>query len=253
MSKKTKPAAGSVSLTDQAHARMLELIVSGELEPGQRVSEQVLSRQLRIGRTPVREAIRALVAEGIMEQIPRYGTLVRKQELRDVVEVFEVREAIESFAVYNATARLQARDLEVLQKLYRTIEDVAAKVRKDPRKASDKELTRRIVESDQAFHLYLIHAAGNRRIIKIMTETQVLARSFMGKVAQQSLELIENACRDHGALWEALKKGDGEAARDVMIRHIRKSRQEAVDYFERIANERPATLPDWPSYLKELQ
>jgi DNA-binding GntR family transcriptional regulator len=232
---------------------MLALIVSGTLEPGQRVSEQALSRQLRIGRTPVREAIRQLVAEGIMEQIPRYGTLVKKQDLRDVVEVFEVREAMESFAVYNATPKLQVRDLEILQKLYRVIEDVARQVRKDPRKAADKELTRRIVEADQAFHLHLIHAAGNRRIIKIMMETQVLARAFMGKVAQQSTELIENAYQDHQALWQALKKGDGKEARDIMIRHIRRSRQEAVDYFERIGNERSGKLPEWPPYLEDLR
>jgi len=234
------------SLTEQAHSKILSMIVSGALEPGQSVSQQILSKELGIGRTPVREAIRQLVIEGIMEQIPRYGTLVKKQELRDVIEIFEVREAMETFAVRTAVERLRAEDFENLQKLYRVIEDVAAQVEKDPSRAADKVFTSRIVEADQAFHLYLINASGNRRITKIISDTQVLARSFTGKVAQQNPEMIADAYSDHRELWQALKEKDGAAACDVIIRHIRKSRQSAVDYFERINRDGRIDMPVIP-------
>lgn len=238
------------SLTENAHAKIIAMIVSGELEPGQKISEKTLSEQLRIGRTPVREAVRLLATQDVMEQLPRYGTFVKKQELRDIMEIFEVREAMESFAVYNATQKLGAEDMERLQKLFLAMEDIAQQVREEPTTANDPALTMRIVEADQAFHLHLMHAAGNRRIVKILTDTQVLARAFTGKVAQQNPDMIENTYRDHKALWQALTKGDGTAARDIMIQHIRKSRQEAVDYFERYER-RDGTRPEWPSSLEE--
>jgi DNA-binding GntR family transcriptional regulator len=221
------------SLTEKAHAKILRMIDAGKLSPGEKISEKQLAESLSIGRTPVREAIRLMVSQGIMEQLPRYGTFVKKHELRDIVELYEVREAIESFAVYNATPKLDAQDLAVLQKLFQIVEDLAKQVKLDPNKANDPKLTARLVGADQSFHLYLIHAAGNRRIMNILTDTQVIARAFMGKVAQQNAKMIALTYRDHKALWQALKKKDAATARDLMIRHIRESQQQAVDYFER--------------------
>ncbi len=232
---------GKESLTHQAQNRILSLIVSGEIEPGERISEQALSDLLKIGRTPVREAIRGLVSTGLMQQIPRYGTMVRKPEVRDIIEIFEVREAVESFAVFSATEKLDADDFKALAECCQVMADGARRVEEDPKQLRNKRIIAKIVEADQAFHLHLIRAAGNRRIMKILSETQMLGRTFAGKVALQSPEMIARTCRDHEQILRALKQGDGIKARDVMIQHIRRSRQETVEYFERI-NRDPKTV-----------
>ncbi|MDZ7618824.1 MAG: GntR family transcriptional regulator, partial [Patescibacteria group bacterium] len=83
----------STSLFQQAYSRIQEEILRGELPPGGRVSEISLAKQLGLGRAPVREALRQLQNDGVMRQIPRYGTVVRMPRRRDVIDIYELREA----------------------------------------------------------------------------------------------------------------------------------------------------------------
>ena len=82
------------TLSRRAYDHLQQKLISGELRAGSMVSEQSLASEIGMSRTPVREAIRTLEQEGVLEQLPRFGTRVRTLERRDLVELYDLREAM---------------------------------------------------------------------------------------------------------------------------------------------------------------
>src|SRR6201995_3075492 len=89
------PMIASNPLREQAYKHIHGKLLAGELPAGHVLSEHSLAREIGISRTPVREAIQRLEQEGVLEQIPRYGTVVRRPERRDLEELYQLREALE--------------------------------------------------------------------------------------------------------------------------------------------------------------
>src|ERR1700761_6601158 len=96
------------SLRDRPSHLIQRKILSGEIPSGGKVSEQAIAEELGISRTPVRSAIHELESEGLLEQVPRYGTIVRQANRRDLLELFDLRLALESFAAEMATETISA-------------------------------------------------------------------------------------------------------------------------------------------------
>src|SRR5258708_6678592 len=122
-------------LREHAYKHIHGKLLAGEMPAGHVVSEHSLAREIGISRTPVREAIRRLEQEGILEQVPRYGTIVRRPERRDLEELYQLREALEPYAVAQAAGRLGPQDLITLGKLCDEIRPIAASLKKAPRAA----------------------------------------------------------------------------------------------------------------------
>src|SRR6188768_653952 len=152
-------------LRDQAYRHIHGKLLSGELPAGHVLSEHSLAREIGISRTPVREAIRRLEQEGILEQVPRYGTIVRRPERRDLEELYQLREALEPYAVAQVAGRLNGEDLAMLARLCDEIRVIAAAVKKAGRDVVDAALMRRLLSADLAFHMVLLRASGNRRLM----------------------------------------------------------------------------------------
>lgn len=114
----------TASLTQTVYRHLQDQLISGNLLTGSLVSEKKLAAELGVSRTPVGNAIKRLVAEGLMEQVPRYGTIVKAATRRDIEENYELREAIEPYAVRKAAGRITKPQLEQLSVLCRAIQEL---------------------------------------------------------------------------------------------------------------------------------
>lgn len=243
-------------LREQAYKHIHGKLLAGELPAGHVLSEHALAREIGISRTPVREAIQRLEQEGILEQVPRFGTIVRRPERRDLEELFQLREALEPYAVAQVAGRLSTDDLHMLDRLCDEIQVIAAAVKKNPRTVVDAALMRRLLSADLGFHMVLLRASGNRRLMKIIADSRMLTRIFGTPRQEHDLAVIEETHRFHSQILKAVRQGDGEKARRLMAEHIRASMSEALEHYDR-AQSRPDTrtiplgLPD--DLLDDLQ
>jgi len=243
-------------LRDQAYKHIHGKLLAGDLPAGQVLSELSLAREIGISRTPVREAIQRLEHEGVLEQVPRFGTIVRRPERRDLADLYELREALEPYAAAQAAGRLGAQDLATLAKLCDEIGAIAAALKKAARPVPTAAELQRLLSADLCFHMVLLRASGNRRLIKIIADSQMLTRIFGTPRQEHDLAVIERTHRYHCEILNAVKLRRGERARQLMAEHIHASMREALDHFDR-AQSTPDTrsiplgLPD--GLLEDLQ
>lgn len=240
------------SLSQRAYQHIQRKLFSGEWAAGDVLSELSVAQEMGISRTPVREAFRNLEQEGILEQVPRFGTRVKALERQDLVELYELREALEPYAVAQAAGRLSMEDQATLRMLCQEFKEVAAELKQKGKSRPDASMMRRLMSADMAFHQLLIRAAGNRRMMKIVADSRVLARIFMTTRQEHDLPVIEQTHRYHHDILEAVKAGHADKARALMSEHIRASMREALDYYDaQHALAVPLGLPD--DVLHDLQ
>jgi len=213
----------------QAYAYIQQKILSGDLPVGRQVSEASLAREIGISRTPVREAIQQLGREGLVEQVPRLGTMVRALERRDLVEIFELREALEPFAVGQAAKHIGRADLERCSKLC----DEIHKLAREATEPLTGDKLRRFLAADMGFHMILICAGGNQRIQKIVVDSRVLLRIFNTDRQNHNRHILDETDRFHSQILRAVRDADPESARHLMSEHIQASKLETLEYFDR--------------------
>ena len=188
-----------------AYRRLLDEIRNGSLAPGVRLRETELAERLGISRTPVREAIRQLEADGLVVHLPRQGATIRSLEHAEVVELYEMRSVLEGTA-----ARLAARaasDIELTE--LTALNDELAQAPAGPQA---RELNRQ-------FHRMLLETARNRFLLKSMSALQktllILGPSTLGDPSR-----AVSAVSEHSAVLTALKVRDGTAAELAMRSHV---------------------------------
>ncbi|MCB1359129.1 MAG: GntR family transcriptional regulator [Maritimibacter sp.] len=188
-----------------AYLQLLDEIRQGRLLPGDRLRETELADRLGVSRTPVREAIRQLEADGLVVHAPRQGATVRRLDYAEVMELYEMRAVLESTA-----ARLAARaasDLEL---------DELAAINEALGRAGDPGEAARL---NRQFHNVLLDAAKNRFLKKSMLGLQK-ALLILGPTTLAEAERAEEALEEHRALLAALTARDGAAAEAQMRAHI---------------------------------
>jgi DNA-binding GntR family transcriptional regulator len=187
---------------DRAYLAIRGLIVSLELPPGAVIDERELMRRLGLGRTPVREALRRLAQEQLVEVFPRRGSFVTGVDVRDLARISEVRAALEPEAARLAAER--ATDEE-----RRELADLSDQI------VSGEDL----MGLDERIHRAVYAAAHNHLLEKTLGEYYVLAlRIWM--IALGRAEDLEEAVEAHRDLTQAIVAGDGDRAADLMRDHV---------------------------------
>lgn len=244
--------ANAPNLIQKAYEHIQQGIITGRLKAGVVISEAALAKKLGISRTPIGEAIRQLAGEGLLQQVPRYGTIVRPLERRDLLELYEMREALESYAAERAATRITERTLAQLQQLC----DVLAKIGEELQRAGagelDGPLLKRFLAADMAFHMLVIEAAGNRRILKTVKDSRTVSRIFRTRRGRHDLAVVHQAHGFHSQILDALRNRDGEAARRHMLDHIGASKQQSLDHFDHDSSVADVSSSLPPDLLKEL-
>jgi DNA-binding GntR family transcriptional regulator len=200
------PVEGARSLSDEAYLRIRDLIVSLELAPGSILNERDLMERLALGRTPVREALRALAQEGLVEVYPRRGIFVSNVDVGDLASLSEVREVLESHAARLAAERATADERAEAAVLIEELDRTAG--------------ARRLIELDQRIHRHVYRCAHNAFFEKTLNEYYVLTLRIWF-LALDRVARLDEAVQEHRELMEAIRDRDPDRAEATMLRHVR--------------------------------
>jgi len=221
------------SLRDQAYQSIRKKMLMGRLSAGSQISEPKLAKMLGIGRTPVREAIQQLQVEGLVERVPRRGTVVRVPKRMDIVDLYELREGLEGYAVTLSSRRIATEDLEMLRSLCNQLSTIAEEMEKSGQRALDGAGMHQFLAADMGFHLLLISSTGNRHIMKVISDSHVMSQIFRSARQEHTLEVVQSAYQFHNDIMEAVARSDSEQAQSLMVQHIRRSLREALEHYDR--------------------
>ena len=194
------------SLAEKAYVAIRRLIVTLELGPGSVINERELVERLGIGRTPVREALRRLAQEGLVEVYPRRGMFVTDVDVRKLALVSEVRVALEPEAARLAAERATDAERAELQELLDEL---------DAAGADDHAL----MALDERIHRAVYRCARNDLLATTLEQYYVLALRIWTIALDRQHEL-NDAVQGHRALLEAIHDGDGERAAATMRAHV---------------------------------
>lgn len=205
------PAKTSIvrsSLGQQAVALMRAKILAQELAPGQRLDEAVLAAQLGISRTPLREALKTLAAEGLVEQRPRRGCFVSEMSFRDLEEIFPIMAMLEGRVAFEAAVKSSPADLKRLEALHEKLQKHAA--------AGDVD---RYYAVNYEFHDALQQVAGSRWLRHLIGDLRRMLKLSRHRSLMLPGRLAESMA-EHEALMEALRTGKARSAEKIMNRHL---------------------------------
>lgn len=186
-------------------------IKDGTLRPGERLMELQLADELGVSRTPIREAVRELEAEGFLVMIPRRGTYVADISLKDIAQVFEIRTALEELAAGLAAERITDDELEELE---RCLVEIGEHI-----ETGDLE---QVVEIDIRFHAVLYEASRNTRLIDIINNLREMLTRFRS-VSLHYPGRLQETYQEHRDLVEAIAEHDADLARKIAVRHMENS------------------------------
>jgi len=210
------PPISSPLLIEEIARVLREQIVEGALEPGQRLSERDLGSRLGVSRTPLREALRLLAGERLVEVTPRRGARVAPFDSAVVEDVYPVLACLERLAANMACQNIGE---DMLAGLAATVEKMrAARARKD---------RRRLLALSRDFHEAVLAAAGNDTL-------RQLQRQLSGQVQRARFLSLESdrdwdeALREHTVLLAALRKRNGEAAVEAVSRRLTTDKKKAL-------------------------
>ncbi len=198
-------SVGRKPLSQRVYESLKLSIINGELQPGQRLTETEIARQLDVSTTPVREALRRLAAEAFVEILPWRGVVVQGYSAKDLLDAYQCREALEGLACRLAAANMDSSGLKKLRKL----------CEESARASAVTEL----VEINSAIHDLIFSYSNNARLsglLGLFNDVIVHDRNVTAysDARRRSIEA------EHQAIVEALEQRDGDKAETAMRTHV---------------------------------
>ncbi len=190
-------------------------ILNGELNPGDRIVETKVAKELGISQTPVREAVRMLSGEGIINIVPNRGPIVKEIEERDIFEIYSLRASLEGLAMRLTTLHASKEQIQLLVDLYAEMES----------KLHNPEVDSLLKESLYLHHS-IIQFSRHSRLMQIYDSISFqieLVNRIIGMKSTKQKEFDE-----HKELIDALRKGNPDESERVMKRHIHRSFKECI-------------------------
>lgn len=186
-----------------------ELILTGELKPGEQIRQEKMASQLGVSRTPLHKAFQMLENEYLVVSIPRRGIFVKEIKLNQVIDAFECRSALESVAARRVARDHTPDDLASLKAVLNPFFNIPA----------DKINKQEYQRADREFHNLLLKLSGNEIIMKIDVLANILVRTYIKGLIREPEETID----EHKAILEAIEKRDEELAEHLTKQHLRRS------------------------------
>jgi DNA-binding GntR family transcriptional regulator len=211
----------TTNLRELAYEHIRSKLLEGRIPPGTRISSRALAREIGVSFIPVREAIAQLASEGLVDHEAGVGTFGTKVGQQDLRELYELREALEMHAVGQAAERIDDTGLAEMKGWNDALCAIARKRRDAPAAESDDADLAGWTHADTEFHLALLRAAGNKRIVRAVKDLRVLTQVFRAQRTLRPVEDLEKACDQHKRLIEALARRDADKARSILSEHIR--------------------------------
>jgi DNA-binding GntR family transcriptional regulator len=211
---KTTPEPEYASRSELAYQKLRQAIEAGELKPGQRVMEVEIADWLKVSRTPVREALRRLESEGMLEMEPRNGLVVASISRQAMLELYVMREVLEGTA-----ARLCARNASDIELL-----ELSELVKREAKLVDDLDA---LVRHNRQFHEAVHRGAHNRYLEKSLSAVND-SMWLLGRSQMLIPDRAQESVREHAELLKAIERRDPDAADEVARRHVQSARRERL-------------------------
>lgn len=228
---KEKDSDGS-KLGHYAYQHLKQKLLNGELSAGDKISEVQLAADLGMSRTPVREAIRRLEVEGVLEPVASSGTFVKHAERVTIIEVYELRIAIESFAVQKAARRMKPAQVRQLQDYCDQMLAAIRDFRDSGLPYMKDEPLRRYLNADISFHLLLLNAAENRHALAIYNDLNLRSAIFGCRSHDRDLHHVARVWCQHERVARAVRKRDSQSALHSLEKHMYASMEAALEAYD---------------------
>lgn len=196
-----------LGLTDKAYNIIKDRLLKGEIKPGSRIREDILAAEISMSRTPVRESINKLAAEGFVYQIPRKGIFATEPSIEELLDIIEIRVIIETYAAKKCCINIKDEQIKEFEDVFENYKE-----------ALHKEEWDKIGLYDGKFHRKLGEYSGNKRIQKYVDEIEdwaVYARR-MNEYNFYHEYSEEESVKQHEDILKAIKERDEEAAANAV-------------------------------------
>lgn len=220
-------------LRDQIREHVRTRITRGEFAPGSKLVERELAAELGVSRIPVREALRMLETEGLVQVVPRRGVIVKELTRTDLEELFDVREALESMTARRATERAKPADLRRLRRHLERAQRAGQTSRLDA-----------FGDANLAFHGEIAVIAENN-LLRTILEPLSSRLDWLFRQPDDP----DRLCAEHERLYMAIASGDPDHADEIARDHVRSSRANALRIL--FAGEPTVTVD--PAHTKETK
>ena len=204
------------TVRDMVYETLRQAIFEGRFKHGERLVEKELAEQLQVSRTPVREAFRKLEAEGLIRHYPRKGVLVRGITAEDIIEIYAIREALETMAISFVVENVTEGEKE---KLYKLIEKMKVLIEI----GDDEELVR----ASRLFHELLLKASRMPRLVALINNYQDYIAKFRKATLSKASRKVD-ALKDHEEILRAIDQMDVLRAKELTVRHLKSACRECL-------------------------
>ncbi len=203
-----RPVGKPRSVGDAVYDALKAAITKGDLTPGQRLVERQLSLQLRTSRIPIREAIKKLEKDGLVEKLPKRGFVVKSVTEAEIGEIFGIRAVLESYAAYLATERLTDVLVKKLENSVRAY-----------REALTKNDVERMMTANGQFHEIIYKASGSEQLCALINNF----RDYISRYRRTLLtthEFAKVSLEDHIRMLDAMSERDKDKVEELVRKHI---------------------------------
>ena len=197
-------------LRDVVFNTLRDAILTGKLVPGERLMENQLAEKLGVSRTPVREALRMLELENLVELVPRKGAQVLDMSEKDIVNILEVRSALEGLATSVACKKMSKEDLQQLKNMEVDFEKAVAE--------NDVE---HFVDIDEDFHDLIFAATENDKLINIFRNLRIQLYRYRMEQAKNNETSMSTIVAHHRSIIRAIENHDAEEGASIAQGHIK--------------------------------
>lgn len=231
-------------LGERAYLHLKNQLLKGLLVAGDKISEVQLAEDLGMSRTPIREAIRRLEVEGVLEPVASSGTFVKQAGRLTIVEVYELRIAIECFAVQKAARRMKPAQVQQLQEFCDEMLEAIREFRSSGAPYMKDAPLRRYLNADMSFHLLLLNAAENRLAQTIYNDLNLRSAIFGFRSHERDLHHVARVWLQHDRVARAVRQRDAKAALQALEKHMFSSMEAALEAYDALQAGRSRNEPN---------
>jgi DNA-binding GntR family transcriptional regulator len=207
------------TLHQEVAEQIREMIRKGTLVRGQKIDEKVLCEAMGVSRTPVRESLRILHSEGLIDLVPHKGAFVSQPRIEDIKDMFEVMSVLEGMCARVATKKIKDRDLKKIEGLHEKLE---WHYRNRDHKA--------YLNVNNVLHVYIQQLSGNKALIEVINALRGKISLYRHRQLYHK-DRFDRSIQEHRDILEAFRKGNPALAEATMKKHLMKQCEALVDVY----------------------
>lgn len=206
-------------LSEQVNDLLLERIANAGFHPGQRLKESELAEELGVSRTPIREALKRLAADGFVRVMPRRGVFVSEIDSERLEEILDLRHLLEMYAAERGAERISEEELQEMRLLVEECEPLVG--------STDRHDYNGYVQRDCDLHRLVIKAGGNGLLIELYERLAVFLQIARVRLFESRPDMAKGH-EEHKAIVEAYEARNGDRLLQALQSHLRRSRDEIL-------------------------